>query len=112
VKTRDLLRTSEILRMTGITHQVLYRYITAGLIEPVHVTKTGQRFFRTETINLIEIIKDFNQKGYLLRDLKDTYFQDKNVKRLLEKRTSERNPPEDDRTPPAAPVTGETAAPR
>ena len=80
-----LLRTADVLRRTGITHQVLYRYVTLGLIGPSMVTKSGVRWFRPEVVDLIGIIRSFNQRGYSLRDLKDTFFRDKNVQRLLGK---------------------------
>ncbi|MGQ9592065.1 MAG: MerR family transcriptional regulator [Planctomycetota bacterium] len=79
-----LLRTAEVLRLAGITHQVLYRYVTLGLIEPAAIAARGQRYFRPEVVDLIRIIQDFNREGYSLRDLKDTFFQDKNVRRLLQ----------------------------
>lgn len=78
-----LLRTADVLKRTGITHQVLYRYVTLGLIEPAVTTPSGTRLFRPETVDLIELIKSFNESGYSLRDLKDTFFKDENVRRLL-----------------------------
>lgn len=78
-----LLRTAEVLRHTGISHQVLYRYVTLGLIEPAATTPGGQRLFRPEVVPLIRIIQHFNREGYSLRDLKDTYFQDKNIRRRV-----------------------------
>ena len=78
-----LLRTAEVLRRTGITHQILYRYVTLGLIEPAEVTESGVRYFRPEAVDLIEIIKSFNRTGYSLRDLKDTFFKDEHVRRVL-----------------------------
>ena len=38
-----LLRTAEVLERTGITHQVLYRYMTLGLIDAAKTTETGVR---------------------------------------------------------------------
>lgn len=87
------LRTADVLRRTGITHQILYRYVTLGLIEPVTVTDSGVRYFRPEAVDLIEIIKSFNRTGYSLRDLKDTFFKDERVRRVLARRTPE--PPGD-----------------
>ena len=75
-----------MLRRTGITHQILYRYITLGLIEPAVVTETGSRLFKPAVVEFIEAIKSFNQTGYSLRDLKDTFFKDDRVKKLLARR--------------------------
>jgi DNA-binding transcriptional MerR regulator len=79
----ELLRTAEVLERTGITHQILYRYITLGLIEPASTTEKGLRFFHPNVILLIEIIKSISRDGgYSLRDLKDIFFKDERVKKL------------------------------
>lgn len=77
-----LLKTAEVLRRTGITHQILYRYITLGLIEPAETTGTGQRFFRPNVVDFIELIKSLNQSGYSLRHIKEIFFKDEKVHRL------------------------------
>jgi DNA-binding transcriptional MerR regulator len=82
----DLLRTHEVLERTGISHQVLYRYVTLGLIEPATTTDKGLRYFRPTVVQLIEIIKDMTEGGgYSLRDLKDIFFKDERVKKLTER---------------------------
>src|SRR5262245_32808767 len=48
-----LLRTAEVLAKTRITHQVLYRYITLGLIEPAQTTSSGLRLFKPNVVQLI-----------------------------------------------------------
>lgn len=78
-----LLRTAEVLEKTRITHQVLYRYITLGLIEPARTTETGVRLFHPDVVHLIEIVKGLNQSGYSLRDMKDIFFKDERVKRMM-----------------------------
>lgn len=82
---RALLRTAEVLAKTRITHQVLYRYITLGLIEPAQTTASGLRLFQPNVVQLIEVIKGLSQTGYSLRDMKDIFFKDERVKRLSEK---------------------------
>ena len=77
-----LLRTADVLRRAGITHQILYRYVTLGLIEPARQSESGQRWFRSEVVELIEVIKSLNQTGYSLRDLKETYVRDERVEKL------------------------------
>jgi phosphoribosylaminoimidazole-succinocarboxamide synthase len=42
---RRSLRTKDVLAATGITHQILYRYMTLGLIREAKVTATGQRIY-------------------------------------------------------------------
>ena len=76
-----LLKTREVLERTGITHQVLYRYITLGLIEGADETRGGQRRFHPRVIALIEHIRGLNATGYSLRDIKDIFFKDGRVER-------------------------------
>src|SRR5688572_20965308 len=80
-----LLRTAEVLERTGITHQVLYRYMTLGLIDARRTTETGVRLFHPDVVRLIEIVKGLNQSGYSLRDMKEIFFKDERVRRMMSK---------------------------
>ncbi len=68
------LRTKEVLDRTGISRQMLYRYITAGLIREQEVTPAGRRLFAPDVIKKIEIIRLVNESGYALRDIKEIFF--------------------------------------
>ncbi len=84
----EYLKTRDILNATGITHQILYRYITLGLIAEEKTTETGQRLFSPYTVDAILLIQRLNQTGYTLRDIKDIFFKEK---RLRNKRESSRH---------------------
>jgi len=71
---QKLYRTAEVLRATGISRQVLYRYITLGLIVPAEVTDTGRRLFDEGVFGRLELIKKLNESGYTLRDIRETFF--------------------------------------
>ncbi len=80
----ELLRTADVLDRTGITHQVLYRYITVGLIEPARTTGTGLRYFHPRVILTIQTIQSLTRRGgYSLRDLKEIFFKDDRVRKQL-----------------------------
>lgn len=79
-----LLKTREVLEMTGISHQVLYRYVTLGLVEEAGNTKGGQRLFHPRVIPLIEHIRGLNETGYSLRDIKEIFFKEKRVRRACQ----------------------------
>jgi DNA-binding transcriptional MerR regulator len=70
-----LLRTKDVLQKTGISRQILYRYITAGLIQEASVTATGRRLFSPDVIKKIELIQSVHRSGYTLRDIKDIFFR-------------------------------------
>ena len=80
------LKTREVLQATGITHQILYRYITLGLIEEETVTETGQRFFSPRAVIAIRLIQRLNQTGYTLRDIKDIFFKEGRVGRAAKRK--------------------------
>lgn len=79
----DLLRTGQVLQRAQISHQVLYRYVTLGLIEPAVVSESGLRLFHPNVISLIAIIKSLNRSGYSLQQMKEIFFKDTRVKRVL-----------------------------
>ena len=81
-----LIRTSEVLKLTGISHQVLYRYITLGLVEPSTTAESGQRLFHPTVVDLINLIQSINDSGYTLRDIKDIFFKEERVKKAVAKR--------------------------
>jgi DNA-binding transcriptional MerR regulator len=86
---QDLLKTREVLEATRITHQTLYRYVTLGLIEESDTTAGGQRLFHPNVVELIEQIKELNQSGYSLRDIKEIFYKEPRVQRLCGKKPAE-----------------------
>ena len=77
-----------MIARTGITHQVLYRYITLGLIEPARTTDSRLRFFRPNVVPLIELIRSLTEdRRYSLRELKEIFFKDARVQKLMAKAT-------------------------
>jgi DNA-binding transcriptional MerR regulator len=84
------MRTRDLLEATGITHQILYRYITLGLIREEKTTGTGQRIFTPRAITAIRLIQRLNRSGYTLRDIKDIFF--KEDRRTPRGRTRDRKP--------------------
>jgi len=75
LEPRKLYRTAEVLRATGISRQVLYHYITLGLISPAEVTETGRRLFDESVFRRLELIRQLNRSGYTLRDIRETFFR-------------------------------------
>lgn len=67
-----LYRTGEVLERTGISRQVLYRYIQLDLVTPASVTDTGRHLFSEVVFKQIEMIQGLNQR-YTLRDIRDIF---------------------------------------
>lgn len=76
------LKTGEVLEAVGITHQVLYRYVTMGLVEEPVELADGRRVFSSRTIAAIRLIQRLNHTGYTLREIKETYFRPKRLRGL------------------------------
>ncbi len=78
-KDRCTLKTGDVLAATGITHQILYRYITLGLIREEKITETGQRFFSPRTVAAIRLVQRLNRSGYTIRDIREIFFKEKRL---------------------------------
>ena len=74
-----LHKTGEVLARTGLRREMLYRYLTIGLVKPARSTAGGQNLFDDSVFKHIELIKRLNASGYTLRDIKDTYFKDERI---------------------------------
>ena len=80
------IRAGDVLKRAGISHQVLYRYVTQGLIQEAGQTKGGQRLYHPRVVYLIERIQGLSNSGYSLRDIKAIFFKVKRVKRACGKK--------------------------
>ena len=80
----NYLRAGDVLKEAGISHQVLYRYVTQGLIQEAGQTEGGQRLYHPRVVHLIERIQGLSNSGYSLRDIKDIFFKEKRVQRACE----------------------------
>ena len=78
------IRAGEVLKRAGISHQVLYRYVTQGLIQEAGQTEGGQRLYHPRVVYLIERIQGLSSSGYSLRDIKDIFFKEKRVRRACD----------------------------
>ena len=66
-----LVRTREILERTGISRQVLYRYMQLDLIVPASTSASGRNHFSPKVFVILELIERLKERGYTLRDIKD-----------------------------------------
>ena len=64
-------------KKAGISRQSLQYYIMVGLLEPTETTSTGRRMFNKESVERIRLIKRLNESGYSLRDIRETFLQDR-----------------------------------
>jgi DNA-binding transcriptional MerR regulator len=77
VSRTGLVTIGKAAKKAGVTRQQLQYYIMVGLLEPTEITRTGRRLFDQNNIERIKLVKRLNEGGYTLRDIRETFLQDK-----------------------------------
>ncbi|MBN1795926.1 MAG: MerR family transcriptional regulator [Sedimentisphaerales bacterium] len=76
-KKQKLLPVGKAAKKAGVSRQTLQYYLMIGLLEPTFVTDTGRRMFDDEAVEKIKLIKQLNQSGYPLREIREVFFEGK-----------------------------------
>lgn len=71
----DWMRIGQAAEAADISKQSIEYYILVGLIEPLRLKNRRSRFFDAELIKRIRLIKELNDSGYTLRDIRETFLQ-------------------------------------
>lgn len=71
------MRISAAARAAGVTRQTVEYYIMIGLIEPIRQPGSRGRYFDDALVSRIQLIKQLNDSGYTLRDIREVYFKGK-----------------------------------
>ena len=74
---KKLLRVGKAARAAGVSRQTLQYYLMVGLLEPAERTASGQQLFDEGSIERIKLIKQLNDSGYPLREIRDIFLRDK-----------------------------------
>lgn len=75
-----LLKTGEVLSESGISRQMLYRYMQMDLILPAETTPTGRNLFSESVFKQIKLIQSLNER-YTLQHIREIF-----ARRFSEKR--------------------------
>lgn len=70
-------RIGKAAELAGVSRQTLQYYLMLGLVEPAKRTPHGQQLFDKEALERIRLIKDMNESGYPLREIRDIFLKDK-----------------------------------
>lgn len=72
-----LLRVGQAAQAAGVGRQTLEYYVMLGLVEPIRKPGARGRFFDDKLVRRIRLINQLNESGYTLRDIRETYLQDR-----------------------------------
>ena len=75
----NLYKTGDVLKRSGVSREVFYRYLTMGLIRPAKTSPGGHNLFDESVFTLLELIRSLNATGWTLRDIRDVYFKDERL---------------------------------
>ncbi|MFW6153827.1 MAG: MerR family transcriptional regulator [Planctomycetota bacterium] len=73
----DRLRISTVAERAGVSKQTVEYYILLGLITPARDPKTRRRIFTEDHVRRVALIRQLNQSGYPLREIREIWLRDK-----------------------------------
>jgi DNA-binding transcriptional MerR regulator len=71
----ELFKTAELVKRSGLTRQIIYEYITYGLIKEEAKTEAGHRLFSEKTLRQINLIRNLAEHGYSLREVREIFIE-------------------------------------
>jgi len=71
----SLVRISEAATKAGVSKQTVEYYILIGLICPIRRPEKRGRYFDARLIKRIRLIRELNETGLPLREIRETYLR-------------------------------------
>ena len=72
---RALVRLAEAAKRAGVSANQLQYYLYMGVIEPEYFSDAGQRLFGTQDIKRVRLVKELNDSGYPLREIREIFME-------------------------------------
>lgn len=70
---RKLFSIGQAALKAGVSRQTVQYYLMVGLLEPTEVTASGRRLFDQKAVETIRLIRQMNETGYTLRDIREIF---------------------------------------
>lgn len=70
-----LMRISEAAQAAGVSKNTVEYYLMVGLISPRRKPGSRGRWFDEALIRRIRLIRELNESGYTLRDIREIYIE-------------------------------------
>lgn len=68
-----MLPIGKAAQEAGVSRQSVQYYLMVGLLRPTQTTGSGRRLFDHDAIERIRLIRQMNQTGYTLRDIRQLF---------------------------------------
>ena len=79
----ELISISDFSRLSGIKRKNLIFYDECGLLPPARVGSNGYRYYSSDQLSTVYIIRAFREMGFALKDIKDI-LRDRHPEHILE----------------------------
>jgi DNA-binding transcriptional MerR regulator len=73
----SLMRISEAAEAAGVSKQTIEYYIMLGLVTPIRRPGRRGRYFDSDLVKRVRLIRRLNRSGYTLRAIRETYLRRK-----------------------------------
>jgi DNA-binding transcriptional MerR regulator len=73
--TKQGVRLGRAAAAAGVSRQTVQYYLMVGLIGPSGFSAGGQQLFDEKAIERIRLIKELNDTGYPLREIREIFLQ-------------------------------------
>jgi len=77
-----LQRIAQAANEAGVSKQTLQYYLMVGLVEPTERSASGQQFFDEKAVERIRLVKELNESGYPLREIRQIFLRREREKSL------------------------------
>lgn len=76
--TEKFVKLGEAAGAAGVSKQTLEYYIMLGLVTPINrPAGSRRRFFDTSLVKRIRLIRELNETGYTLREIRTTWLRNR-----------------------------------
>jgi len=72
---KSLMRISQAAEAAEVPKQTVEYYIMLGLISPIRLPGKRGRYFDSELVRRIRLVRRLNESGYTLRSIRETYLR-------------------------------------
>ena len=69
------MRIGQAAKAAGVSVQTVEYYVMLGLVEPITRPPSRRRFFDEQLVKRIRLIRELNDSGYTLREIRTTWLR-------------------------------------